>query len=162
MKLIPLTQGMFTKVDDDMFEYLNQWKWCALKGGNTYYAVRTLNIKKDGKWSCKSIRMHREIMNAKKGEMVDHKYHDGLDNQKSNLRLCTQSENLKNKKSSGTSKYLGVCWINRDKKWQATINLNGKNKNLGLFTNEENAAISYDKAAKIHHGEFANLNFKNK
>ena len=47
MKLIPLSKGLFTQVDDDLFDYLNQWRWHASQGGHKYYAERKINsIKK--------------------------------------------------------------------------------------------------------------------
>jgi hypothetical protein len=58
-----------------------------------------------------------------------------------------------------TSTYRGVSWYKNDNKWQATIKFNGKNRYLGYFENEEEAAKAYDKAARAHHGEKAQLNF---
>ena len=106
--------------------------------------------------------MHRQIMNAPKGTPIDHKDHNGLNNTRENLRLATISENARNcekTKRPTSSKYKGVCWNKKSKKWQAHIHYNGISIHLGLFDSEEDAAKAYDEAAKIYHGEFAVLNF---
>jgi len=87
MKIIKLTQNQFTKVDNEDFERLNKHKWCF----DGDYAVRRKNRKK--------TYMHREIMKAKKGKMIDHKNHDSLDNRKGNLRFCTQAKTYETKGS---------------------------------------------------------------
>ena len=101
-------------------------------------------------------------MDAPKGLFVDHINHDGLDNRKSNLRLCTQRQNNQTQRPRGkTSKYKGVYWNKRAKKFMASICIDGKKKSLGYFIDEVAAAKSYDKAAKKLFGEFAYLNFPN-
>jgi len=157
MKRIPLTQNKFAIVDDDMFEYLNQWKWYARKGGNTFYAVRNV-----GKYlNQKKIHMHRQIMNAQEGQEIDHINHNALDNRRTNLRTCTRAQNQHNRKinRNSTSKFKGVYWNKVRRKWQARVSLNGKRPYLGSFNNELDAAKAYDKKAKELFGEFANLNF---
>jgi len=159
MKLIPLTQGKFAMVDDSDFEWLNQWKWYALKSHNTWYAVRNIETGVDGKQE--RLYMHRIILSIDNPKTKgDHRDHDGLNNQRENLRLCTDAQNQANRRSSanGTSKYLGVSWYSRDKVWKAQINKYGKTNHLGYFKNEIDAAIAYNNAAKKLHGEFANLN----
>lgn len=91
---------------------------------------------------------------------VDHKDRNRLNDRIDNLRECTASENNKNRKSHkhGASKYLGVYISTNRKKWIASITYGGKQRILGRFDNEEIAASTYNEAAKIHHGEFANLN----
>ncbi len=130
MKIIMLSQysnkkykneGLFAIVDDDDFEYLNKYKWSITgRVGYSKYAVSHIGDK--------NITMHRFIMKAKKGEMIDHIDGDGLNNQKSNLRFCTNSENQKNKKPKvgGTSKYLGVSLHSPNNKWVAKIVINKK------------------------------------
>ena len=107
--------------------------------------------------------MHRLILGLEsKGLFVDHIDGNPLNNKRNNIRICTSSQNNKNKKPHGLSKYLGVCKSTGREKWQATIKFNGKYKMLGRFDNEEDAAKCYDAAAKIYHGDFARLNFESK
>lgn len=99
-------------------------------------------------------------MDAPKGKEVDHKDGNGLDNQKSNLRLCTHKQNTRNSISiKGTSIYKGVFWCKDRLKWRAGIKNNYKTINLGYYESEVNAAFAYDKAAIKYFGEYARLNF---
>lgn len=149
---------MVALVDDDMYEELNQYKWSALKGGNNFYALRATHI--NGKNT--KLYMHRQILGLTDVNIhTDHKDHNGLNNQKSNLRACTRSENMKNQRpTAGTSQYKGVCFSKIANKWMVEIMVDRKKIYLGLFINEIEAAHVYDAAAKLHHGEFANFNFK--
>lgn len=158
MKLIPLTQGYFVKVDDDDFDFLSQWKWHVhmdKKLGGTFYAKRKIWENKVSK----DIRMHRVITNAPKELDVDHMDGDGLNNQKSNLRVCTKSENQRNQRpQKGTSsQYKGVQ--KSGKKWEAKIHVDNKVAWYKSFENEIEAAIARDKKAIELHGTFARLNF---
>jgi hypothetical protein len=167
MKTISLTQGFVTQVDDKNYDWLNQWKWCVSKDKNNFYAVR----KEHGKY----IAMHRVIMNTPDGMQTDHQDRNGLNNQEYNLKNCTKSQNAKNKKAVGSSKYLGVSIENYNykkkngytyktsrklPKYVVHIKYEGKNHYVGRFNSETEAAKAYDKEAILHHGEFANLNFK--
>lgn len=148
---------MVTLVDDEDFEYLNQWKWVAQDNKCTFYAKRTSYADKKKV----SIWMHRLILGiTDKGVLSDHKDRDGLNNQKSNLRKATRSQNNANTnpKKNGTSKYIGVSFHKHSKKWHAAIQCNKKLTNLGYHIYEIDAAKAYNEAAKILHGEFANLN----
>lgn len=162
MKLIALSQGKFAQVDDDDFEYLNQWKWSAKKGKkNNYYAVRSVwvgDLKKN-----KAILMHRLILNESNSLIeIDHINHNGLDNQKYNLRKANDKQNAQNRTAHGTSQYLGVRFRKKSESqtgaWIAQINIGGKCKHLGQYGDEKTAAIKYNEAAKEAYGEFANLN----
>lgn len=152
MKEIPLSQGKVALVDDDMFDYLNQWKWCAHKDHYTYYAQR-----REGN---RIIHMHRLVLNAQKGQFLDHKNPNGLDNRKSNLRFATSGQNNQNsRKAKGqSSQYKGVCWRKRNQKWRAQITLYGKCIHLGYYYNEIVAAWVYDQMAIKLFGEFARVN----
>jgi hypothetical protein len=156
---IPLTRGMVALVDSHDYDFLLQWRWNAKinKTHRTFYATRT-----EGNES-RTIHMHRVILSVPIGMSVDHINGNGLDNRRSNLRICTSHENSFNHSliSSNTSGYKGVCWNKASSKWQAGIMLNGKSTHLGLFSDPVDAARAYDVAARKLFGEFAWLNFPN-
>jgi len=153
MMRIPLTQGKFALVDDSDYEWLNQWKWCACRqhGSNRWYAMRGARPQ---------ILMHQLILNPPKGMESDHINHDGLDNQRSNLRVCTHSQNQHNRslQQGGASQFKGVYWYKQYKKWQVQLGINGNRIFLGYFKKEIDAAKAYNKAAIKYFGEFARLN----
>ncbi len=100
-------------------------------------------------------------MRAPRGVLCDHRNHNGLDNRLSNLRLCTSSQNARNQQARAgcTSKFKGVCWHKKDRKWQARITCNGNRMHLGSLDNEIDGAVTYDDKAIELFGEFAYLNF---
>lgn len=157
MKEIQLTNNKTSFVDDEVYEIIKHLKWYCRKTCNIAFT----KVKYNNKWC--SIDMHRFIFGLKKRCKfeVDHIDHNTLNNTYENLRLCKHSDNVKNRLSYGLSKYLGVSYWKRTNKWKAQIGYNKNQHHLGLFENEIDAAKAYDNAAKIHHGEFANLNFKN-
>lgn len=157
MKEIRLgNSGKVALVDDEDYDKVKGWAWCIRHNhGNDYAYAKT-----KGTYNRKCIVMHRLIMNAPKGTILDHIDHDGLNNQKSNLRFCTNSQNCMNRKAIGRSKYLGVSWTTLERKWKAHVKVNKKAIHLGTFADEEMAARAYDEAAKVYYGDFANLNFK--
>lgn len=136
-------------VDDEDFEKVNQYEWYANKNKHTFYARTLINGK--------AIQMHNFIMN---GKPIDHIDHDGLNNQKSNLRMATYSQNNMNKipKVNGSSKFKGVTWYKEGNKWLAHIGINKKQINLGYFVSEIEAAQAYNNKARELFGEFAYLN----
>lgn len=158
MKEIKLTQGKVAVVDDDMFDYLNQWKWHYYKPkrGKTGYAERSTG-NRSGQHT--TIRMHRVIMNTPSGQQVDHKDHNGCHNWRDNMRNCTNSENSKNQSpKKGSSLYKGVSWYQPRHKWAVQITVNYKKIFVGYYSTQEAAARAYDEAARKYHGEFAHLN----
>jgi hypothetical protein len=157
MKEIKLTKGKVALVDNEDFEYLNQWKWQAFITQAGLYVSRI--VYDNGKRI--RIYMHRAIMKLSLGvQFIDHVDHNGLNNQKSNLRICTSSQNQGNRKiGTHSSKYKGVFLKNK-RYIISQIKIKGKCIYLGTFKTEEAAARAYDAEAKKYHGEFANLNFK--
>ena len=157
MKEIHLTQGKVALVDDDDYDrIIAMGKW---KISDTGYANKTIHIRYEGnKRIMKSIRMHRFIVNAPNKMEVDHRDGNPLNNQKSNLRLSTRSQNMMNRKVSENSKtgFKGVV-IYRDE-YKAQIKINGKSICLGYFKDKIEAARVYNEAAIKYHGEFAKLN----
>lgn len=160
MKEIPLVRDLVTLVDDRDYPRLSKHNW-QISGVAPYiYAARY--PRRGGKSVC--VLMHREILDAPKGMHVDHINGDRLDNRRENLRLCTHAQNGRNRKPTpgGSSKYKGVKWDRRAKKWRATIKINRKEYHLGYFTSETEAALAYDRGALKHHKEFARTNFQKK
>ncbi len=158
MKKIPLANNRgVALVDDEDFEHISKHKWYLLKAKHTSYATTAIKI--EGKW--RTVKMHRLIMNADKGQHIDHRTGNGLDNQRINLRFANQSQNLQNtlKRKKCSSIYKGVSWHEPNKKWQVHIRLNRQGQNLGSFDDEIQAAKVYDKKAVELFGEFARLNF---
>jgi hypothetical protein len=145
-------EGKFALVDDEDYEYLNQFKWSL----NRYI---NRGIWSNGRSHC--IHMHREILTPPKGKHTDHINRNVLDNRKENLRIATPAQNKQNSpKQKGTSSgYKGVYWNDSRKKWVVRICCRGKHFYLGGFKSKEKAAGVYDRAALKHHKEFACLNF---
>lgn len=160
MKRIQLTQGQFAIVDDDDYERLASFKWYAAWAHHTrsFYAVRHSTSVNGGS---RTILMHREVVSAPDGSLVDHINHCTLDNRHSNLRICSCAENTRNrrKRRDGvSSSFKGVTRRTDSNKWQARICIGGKNQSLGSFTSELEAALAYNAAARELHGEFALTN----
>ena len=109
-----------------------------------------------------SHRMVYFLHHGKTPEILDHIDGDRLNNSIGNLRAVTPAQNAMNRRSrpNSSSRYLGVSWNKASEKWSAQIIEEGKKRHLGLFTSEIEAAQSYDKAALVCFGEFANPNFK--
>lgn len=162
MPLIFLGNNIFTKVDDCDFEKISAYKWRiqTSKQGKSY----VVNGYRDFSGKYCLVLMHRLIMSAPEGNrkiVIDHKNGDGLDNTRDNLRICSQKENTFNRKKPNivcTSKYLGVSYKATRSLWRSFININGKRKCLGRFSDEYSAAVAYDNAAKSLVGDFARTN----
>jgi hypothetical protein len=114
-----------------------------------------------------SYRAHRLVYAWHHGScpsdlQIDHTSGVRSDNRIENLRLATHAENCQNaaKRCDNTSKFVGVCWHKRAKKFNAGIRINGKTKHLGYFTNAEEAAVAYANAAKQLHGTFMHASIK--
>ena len=157
MKEIKLTKGKIALIDNEDYEKVIPHTWRAYERHGHWYAVTSVK-QSNGQWRSKG--MHRIILNVtNKNIFVDHINQNGLDNRKINIRMCTHKENVANRISKGKSKYLGVCWSERSKKWRSsTRGGNGKTKLIGTFEIEQDAAIAYNNSAEMYFGEFANLN----
>jgi hypothetical protein len=157
MKEIELTNGGVALVDDEDFDDLSKHKWLSHKEGNTAYAWRH---EKKGFRQYGKVKMHRQILNPKKSEHVDHINGNGLDNRRDNIRVCTAQQNQMNRQNHGahSSIYKGVSFHKKNKMWRATINLKGKQLYAGCYSTPEAAAIAYNEKAVELFGEFARPN----
>lgn len=155
MKEIKLTNSsLHAMVDDEDFYLLSENNWQVNLGTKMVQRCERVAGK------IKTLLLARVITNAPKNMQVDHKNHNKLDNQKSNLRVCTRSQNGQNRtkqSSPSHSKYKGVSFW--DGKWKAKIRVKNVNIYLGTFKDEISAAKAYDKVAKENFGEFAFPNF---
>jgi len=156
MRQVPLTKGYFALVDDEDFDHLMQWSWQLFRCGRSdrkYLYARGRG--KDGK----HIFMHREIMLPNPESVVDHINYDGLDNRRSNLRICNQSQNSGNTRQVRSKiGFRGVTKTLRGE-YVAKLGREGAVVHLGTYPTAEDAALAYDKAAREHFGEFATLNY---
>ena len=171
MKTVPLcgkvAAGRVAFVDDGDYDLVMPYRW--------YVIERTRNGRMHGPYAATSVwdavRKHKSVVLMHKlitgYPQTDHKDHDGLNNQRYNLRPATNPQNHANERKTLTvggkptsSRFKGVCWSKKNRKWQVRIRVgNGKRLNLGMFASEVDAARAYDDAAREHHGEYAYLNF---
>lgn len=157
-KRIPLSKGQYAIVDDADFEKLNRFKWHVNRKDHCVYASR--GTKRSG--VATNVVMHREILGLNHGDglCIDHINHNGLDNRRCNLRICTNQQNQRNsiKSANATSRHKGVYWDSRQRRWRSRIKCDGKDICLGSFHDESEAAKAYDAKAIELFGEFASLN----
>lgn len=169
MKEIPLSQGKVALVDDEDYEVLHLSKWCAQRSrsGITFYAERSI-YHPGGRWTHE--KMHRFVLawaldrELIKGEKVDHRNGDGLDNQRSNLRVATNAQNLRNcyrHAANASSRFLGVSWHKANGKWTAQIGVNGKKVYLGIHATEMAAAQAREAYIAARPELMARSNFQN-
>jgi hypothetical protein len=158
---IPLTKGYVAVVDAEDYERLSSRQWSASvrkKTGRVYVVSRAGA-------GCRMAYMHRFILGLTEwqrgGQEVDHINGDSLDNRRSNLRVVSRQKNMLNRRLSNRNRsgYRGVGWVARRAKWQARICTNGARTHLGYFDDAIAAAMAYDIAAVVQHGDFARRNF---
>lgn len=132
MKKIKLTQGKYALVDDEWYEYLNQFKWCYYAGG--YAARQTQKRRKK-----RTIYMHRQIADTPPGLDTDHINGDKLDNRSENLRVISHHDNLRSYMKLDKRNRSGYRGVSRTRsgKWRARV---GRKVYLGSFETPEDAA----------------------
>lgn len=152
MKIIRLSKGAETTVDDDDYLALMPWRWQLSSRG---YAIRSAVI--DGRR--RTLQMHRVVINCPADLFVDHINGDKLDNRRSNLRFATKAENTRNQmRTPSQAGFKGVSRNSRAGTYKAQIKVDRKTIYLGTFNSATAAAQAYNNAAVDLHGEFANLN----
>lgn len=153
---VPISRGMVAVVDEQDYELVSgEMPWVALRGKNgNWYAYHSRRR------GAERALMHRLIVGALPGEYVDHRNGDGLDNRRENLRRCTNAQNMWNVRCGrGKSPYKGVSTHPHTVgRWRAYIVKGARQRHLGYFDTEIEAAMAYDVAAAEMFGEFAKLN----
>jgi hypothetical protein len=148
VKRIPLSGGLYAYVDAGDYEWLSQYKWGVCSGYAARYEKRRI------------IYMHCQIMQPPPGRVIDHMNRNRLNNCRSNLRVCTPEENVRNRaKSTGcASRFKGIWQNPESRKWSARLNFEGKRFWLGSFDEEIEAARAYDYKAVECSGKHAWVN----
>ena len=152
---LPISKGQKTKIDRETYDRLERdgyLRWNAQWVHNKYYASK--NISPKGK-----LYLHRYVMNAQPGIVVDHIDRDPLNNTKENLRLCYHRDNCRNRGGTKATGFKGTGKWAKGNSWVAQIQFAGEHVVLGSFEREEDAAKMYDFAAIILFGEYALTNF---
>lgn len=147
---IPLTRGLVALVDAADADWLNQWKWCAINGKRgLFYAYRECNGR--------GLLMHRLLIGARPGQLVDHHDTNTLNNRRGNLRVANHSLNAANRGPSRRNA-LGVKGVYKaGNRFIALICVRGRSIRLGSFVTLEDASSAYQLAAAEHFGEFARV-----
>ncbi len=150
---IELTRGYRAVVDVADYGVLAGYKWRVQEKPGGCYAIATV--------AGRTVRMHRVIMDCPADMCCDHINHDGLDNRRANLRVCSHAQNAQNQRprAGGSSVYKGVSLDCETRKWHAQIMHKGQNIHIGYYDYAADAAIAYDDVAIDLFGEFACLNF---
>jgi len=156
VKTIPLTKGYLALVDDEDYERVTLFKWCAhVKPGKNFhrvYAVRSIRV--DGKKTF--IYMHRFVL--RHDGPVDHKDNNGINNQKHNIRPTTVGQNATNRRQVSSRRFRGVRFIESGQTYRAEIKVDGVSHQIGNFKTEEDAATAYNFRAFELVGDFARFN----
>jgi len=154
MTVIELCNSTLTAiVDDSDAPIVLGIKWGAMRGRKTFYAIATI----EGK----PTLMHRLLLQVSgRGNHIDHKNGNGLDNRRDNIRECNATQNNINRAIYKNNK-VGIKGVNqlRSGRFGARITIHNRLTHIGIFDTAEDAGRAYDKCALFHHGEFANLNF---
>lgn len=151
---VQISRGHVAIVDDADYPLVRDLSWHAFPAGRHVYAY---NGKGKGRRA-----MHRLILGAVRGEVVDHINGNTLDNRRANLRRCTTAQNCRNRarNQNNSSGFKGVYWSAQRKKWAAQVKVNYEIRNLGFYDTAVAAACAYDKGAAELFGEFSRPNFQ--
>jgi hypothetical protein len=158
MATIQLSQGKTAIVDDSDLKLLSRFTWYARKCSGRFYAVTAENV---GGGKTQSTYMHRLLTQAPSSVVVDHRNGNTLDNRRGNFRLCSQAQNVCNRRANKGKRFKGVTLLSGKNagRFLARIQYQRKSYSLGIFDTAEDAARSYDAKARELFGEFANFNF---
>lgn len=156
MQQVKTAQGDTILIDDCDYALVSSLNWTTVKRRNLKYAITHIRSES----GFKQVYLHRFLLDPPKGMYIDHIDSNGLNNTRTNIRICTPSENSKNarKLSEKSSIYKGVSKWTRVKRYAARIRYNGRDQWLGFFDTERDAALAYNSAAIQYYGEFARLN----
>lgn len=151
-----IVDKQIVQIDDEDFDLVSKYKWRLSKGKYTYYVIT--HNKVDNKDT--TLYLHRLVFGNSDKNSIDHIDGNGLNNQKNNLRICTYTQNNRNRNSciNSSSKYKGVSWYKKSCKWRASIQVNKKMIHIGYYNSEEDAAEMYNLHAIKYFKEFAKLN----
>lgn len=146
------SRGSAFVVDADDALALLERRWHSLSKRDYLFANVTLSC---GKHT--TLYLHRMLMGAGRGQIVDHVDGNPRNNTRRNLRLCTQRDNARNarRKSNSSATLKGVSFVARTGRWRAGIRVDGRNVHLGYFMAESEAHEAYCRAAAEAYGEFA-------
>lgn len=150
---IPLRDGLFTLIDESDSQMLASYRWWLRSAGERSKDYAYTQVRG------KTVYLHRMLLRPRAGFFVDHVNGDGLDNRRSNLRVCSPSENTANRAVRNKYGYRGIEPTFGGKLWRAKAQKGGVQKYASLFETKEDAARAYDEMARELFGEFAILNF---
>lgn len=138
------------ELDRELVE-AHRWKLCRARPSALPYAYTIIARKK--------VRLHRLLMGAEPGEMIDHANGDTLDNRRANLRRADHHESRANEGNlGGRSQHRGVSWSEERQLWRARLRCQGRSISLGYFVTEDEAAAAWNAEAVRQWGTFARLN----
>jgi hypothetical protein len=152
MKPNKLPEGVL--VDDEDLEKVLQFRWHIASSG---YVVSDQRKMVNGHRKGKMVRLHRFLLAPNDDQIIDHINQNRLDNRRSNLRLATQSQNMRNRnaQSNNSSGYKGICWVERIQRWRAYANLNYRQYSFGYHKTLQEALDAYNDNIESIHGEWA-------
>lgn len=151
---IPLPKGLAALVDEEDYAVVSQWRWLADRREGVVRSTAYARRATDGAY------MHRIIMSASRGQLIDHVSGDGLDNRRFNLRCTDALGNSVNAiRPPSKSGLRGVCQRRPGLAWRMQIRVDGKNRTFCGFATAEDAARAYDAMATELFGDLAVLNF---